>query len=230
LAAGYTGNMKCTIFASTLGGTGNGFPPTTILGSATPISNPVTGSNTFTFSTPITVSRNVQYWVGFMCDSASGTWNLNSGNNALQQTGTSYAAFPTASPVTAISNVAICSWNLTISINYQLVAEAQQDGATSYVYDSTVGDADFYGIAAIAVTPASVVATTVRGFVQKSDAGSRSGAVQLKSGATTVNSGGIALSTSFGWLYRTDQTDPATGAAWTPTGVNNVTIGPVVIS
>jgi len=30
------------------------------------------------------------------------------------------------------------------------------------------------------------------------------------------------------WLWRTDATDPATGAAWTPVAVNNVTVGPVV--
>jgi hypothetical protein len=113
--------------------------------------------------------------------------------------------------------------------NFSQVSEAHQDGATSYVYDATVGDADFYGIAAITGTPASVVAVTTRGFVQKSDAGTRSGAVQLKSGATTVASTTTALPTTFGWLWRTDQTDPATGAAWTPTAVNNVTIGPVVI-
>lgn len=34
--------------------------------------------------------------------------------------------------------------------------------------------------------------------------------------------------TSWGWLWRTDLVDPATGAAWTATGVNNATIGPVV--
>lgn len=111
--------------------------------------------------------------------------------------------------------------------NFSQVSEAHQDGATSYVYDSNVGDADFYGIAAIAGTPASTIAVTTRGFFEKSDAGTRNAAVQLKSGSTTVQSTSTALSTSFGWLWRTDTTDPATGAAWTATGVNNVQIGPI---
>lgn len=112
--------------------------------------------------------------------------------------------------------------------NYTLVNEAHEDGATSYVFSANLNDADFYGIAALAGTPASTIAVTTRGFVEKSDAGTRSGAVQLKSGATTVTSTSTALSTSWGWLWRTDTTDPATGAAWTATGVNNATIGPVV--
>jgi hypothetical protein len=112
--------------------------------------------------------------------------------------------------------------------NFSQVSEAHQDGATSYVFSANVNDADFYGIASIASTPASVVAVTTRGFLQKSDAGAKSAAVQLKSGATTVRSTSTALGTTFGWLWRIDVTDPATGAAWTPTGVNNVTIGPVV--
>jgi hypothetical protein len=80
----------------------------------------------------------------------------------------------------------------------------------------------------LAGTPASTVCVTTRGFLQKSDAGSRNAAVQLKSGSTTVQSPAPALSTSFGWLYRTDMVDPATGAAWSSTGVNNATIGPIV--
>lgn len=112
--------------------------------------------------------------------------------------------------------------------NYTRVNEAQQDGITTYVSDSNVGDADFYSIAATTGTPTSVVCVTTRGLAEKSDAGTRSAAVQLKSGATTVASTSTALNTSFGWLYRTDFNDPNTSAAWTAAGVNGVQIGPVV--
>lgn len=117
---------------------------------------------------------------------------------------------------------------LSGTTNYTQVAEAQEDAASSYVYSSTVSQSDLYGIAALSGTPASTIAVTTRGFVQKSDAGTRGAAVQLKSGATTVQSTSTLLLTSWGWLYRTDLTDPATGSAWTTTGVNNVTIGPIV--
>jgi hypothetical protein len=115
----------------------------------------------------------------------------------------------------------------TGATNFSAVDEPQQNAATDYVFSSTVGQSDLYGIGAITATPVSVVAVTTRGFVQKSDAGTRNGAVQLKSGATTVQSTSTALSTTFGWLWRTDTVDPATSTAWTPVAVNNVTVGPV---
>jgi hypothetical protein len=119
---------------------------------------------------------------------------------------------------------------LSGTTNFSQVNEAQQNALTSYVFDSNPGDADFYGIASIASTPAQVIATVTRAYMQKSDAGTRTAAVQLKSGATTVASPTLTLSSS-GWLWawRTDLTDPNTGAAWTPAAVNNAQIGPVTI-
>jgi hypothetical protein len=112
------------------------------------------------------------------------------------------------------------------------VSEAQQDTTTSYVYDSTVNDADFYTIAAISgSTPSSVVAVTTRAYMQKSDAGSRTAAVQLKSGSTTVASPTITLTTSgWQWAWRTDIVDPNTSSAWLAANVDSVTCGPKVIS
>jgi hypothetical protein len=128
------------------------------------------------------------------------------------------------------SDASVTFTKSTGASNFGCVDEAQQNAATDYVFDANPGDADFYGIASIASTPVSVIATTVRGFMAKSDAGARTAAVQLKSGATTVASPTLSLSTTFGWAWRTDLTDPNTGAAWTPAGVNGVTIGPKVIA
>jgi hypothetical protein len=115
-------------------------------------------------------------------------------------------------------------------LNAGLVNEAQQDSATTYVYSSNVGDTDLYNIAAIAATPASTIAVTTRAFVQKSDAGSRSGKVVLKSGSTTVDTGSAPLSTTWAQMWRTDTVDPATGTAWTAVGVNAAQIGVTISS
>jgi hypothetical protein len=118
---------------------------------------------------------------------------------------------------------------ITTTVNADLVGETLQDGTTTYVYDSTIGHADFYNIAPLSVTPATVVAVVTRGFMEKSDAGFRSGAVQLKSGGSTVAASTLNLATSWLWSWRVDQTDPNTSAAWTPVAVNSVQIGPTVI-
>jgi hypothetical protein len=115
--------------------------------------------------------------------------------------------------------------------NASCVDEPQQNTTTDYVYDSTVNDADFYNIGTIASTPATTIAVTTRGYMQKSDAGSRTAAVQIKSGGTTVASSTLTLTTSgWQWAWRMDLVDPNTSAAWTPAAVNNVTIGPTVIA
>ena len=118
-----------------------------------------------------------------------------------------------------------------MAYNYGAVAEAQQDATTSYVYDSVPGHADFYGIAAIASTPLTTFAVTTRAYAIKSDAGTRTAAVQLKSGSSTVASPTVVLTTSnWQWAWRHDTTDPATGAAWTAAAVNVAQVGPVVIA
>jgi hypothetical protein len=222
----FTGNCKMSIFADIAAGGG----PGAVLGSATPIVNPILGVNTFTFPSPVSVVKGATYWIGVSHDVSANLNYLSVSTNARQSTAVSYASFPVASPTTTtgIAPVGV-SIVITVSTNYDYVNETLQDAAATYVYDSTVGHADFYPIAALPATPASVVAVITRGFMQKSDAGFRSGTVQLKSGATTVAAPTSNLSTSFLWVWRADTLDPATGAAWTPIAVNNVQIGPLVV-
>ena len=76
-----------------------------------------------------------------------------------------------------------------------------------------------------------MIAIVTRAYMEKSDAGTRTAAVQLKSGAATVASPTLTLSNSgWQWAWRMDLTDPNTGAAWTPAAVNSVQIGPKVVA
>lgn len=222
LTLGVTGNMKTSIFAS------SGTQPTSVLGSANVLANPATGVNTLTFGTPVAVVKGTQYWIGFDFDTTGASYTIGSTTPAVTST-TAYASFPVASPVVTTAQAPVyCTVTIATTTNYAMVSETLQDGTTSYVFDSTLNDADFYAIAPLSGTPSATIAVITRGFVQKSDAGTRSGAVQIRSGGTTVASPSTALSTSFGWLWRADVVDPATGAAWTATGVNNCVIGPTV--
>jgi hypothetical protein len=193
------------------------------------LNNLPAGTSTFTFSTPVAIVLGTQYWVGFMTDTAAtNSLAVTSSNlTGLQQGSTSYAAFPTANPATSVANAVIFTVNITptAAVNAPFVAEPQQDAAASYVSSSTVGQTDLYGIAPIAGTPTGIVGVTTRALVQKSDAGTRNVALRLRSGATDVTGTSTALNTTFGWIFRTDTTDPATGAAWTAVAVNNVNIG-----
>jgi len=224
--AGITGRAKMAVYDASGGGglAGN------LLASSVELTNPGVGVNVFTVSGGLTVTRGTVYWVALWSDVSITGIGPTSGsitNTFAASYTTSFPASMVGASNTSVGGMGSQGMNITPT-NATLINETLQDGATSYVYDATVNDADFYTIAALASTPATVVAVTTRGFIQKSDAGTRGAAVQLKSGATTVTSTPTLLSSSFGWLWRTDLTDPATGAAWTAAAVNNVTIGPKV--
>jgi len=225
VATGGTGNMKCAFYDSAR---------SAVVGVASnAVVNPTAGNNTVTFATPVPIVKGTLYHLAFDQD-FSITYNTNTSATSGYSFTTAYASFPAAVPTTATGTAQAqavnCTLSITPTVNADFVNETLQDGTTSYVYDATVNDADFYTIAPIAVTPISVVAVTTRGFLQKSDAGTRGAQVQMKSGATTVGSTPTLLSSSFGWMWRTDLTDPNTSAAWTAATVNNVQIGPRVTS
>jgi hypothetical protein len=226
--AAYTGNVKCSVFADSAGS------PGTVLGSAAnTLANPASGVQTFTFSTPIAVTNGQKIWLGFCYDTAS-AGSITTGASSGGWFGTTaYASFPVASPTGLTANQLVTS-SINFSGNAVLVNEAPQDGGATYVYDSTAGDADFYAIAALPspITPFTTVGTITRAFMQKTDAGSRTGAVQLKSGATVVASPTLSLApgSGFQWASRLDLVDPNTGAAWAAAAVNAAQIGPLVVT
>ena len=224
-SASVTGNMKCAIYSSVAG------VPAAVLGSSGPIVAVAVGNNTFTFTPGVAVTRGQQIWVGVIGD-GGGTWSMQGATSSGATAPMSYATFPLPNP-TATTGAQQTAGSITYNTanNYSSVAEAQQDATTSYVYDSVPGHADLYGIAPIASTPLTTFAVTTRAYAIKSDAGTRTMAVQLKSGATTDASSTVVLTPSgWQWAWKTYTTDPATGAAWTAAAVNLAQCGPVVIA
>jgi|SRR5580765_794509 len=220
---GFTGNCKMAIFTDV------GNNPGAVLGSATPVVNPAGGNNTFTFGTPVSVTRGVQYWFGISHD-VTATVSINTTTIGRTGATVSYASFPVASPSTSTGQYQVGnSVNINTTVNAEMVSEAHQDATATYVYDSVSGHADLYALGSLGTTPIGVVAVTTRAYVQKSDAGFRSGTVQIKSGATTYQTPTVTLGTNFAWTWRTDVLDPNTGAPWTPTNVSALQFGPIVV-
>jgi len=213
------GNVKAAIYDTTR---------QIVLATANMIVNPVVGNNTVTFPTPLPVVKGTVYYLAVNQD-ATQTYNCTGASGNFFTT--PFASFPAASPTLSSGAGPWSFLNITPTVNAEMVNEPQQDGATTYVYDATPGHADLYTVASIPSTPIATIAVTARAFMQKSDAGTRLATVQLKSGATTVSPTAAVLnSSSWGWVWRTDLTDPNTGAAWTAVAVNAAQIGPVVVS
>lgn len=217
-----SGAVKCAIYANSTN------VPVGVLGAAPEVSIPVGGATsvTFTFTPPVAVTAGTTYWVAFAFNTTCTT--IRGGANVAKWTsGISYAAFPQTNPPGlpgSFSNAMYHNYYLTVDFNWQMVSEAQQDSAISYVYSSAAGQSDFYTISAIGATPSTILGVTTRAFMQKSDAGTGIAAVQIKSGGTTLQTN-MVLNTVWGWATRTDLVDPDTGAAWTAVGVNNAQIG-----
>jgi hypothetical protein len=224
--AASTGNMKFALY----NGTG-----TTLLATSNPLANPPLNTATpFTFPTPPAIVKGQTYYLANDQDSTINCNIANTGATPTLSATLAYASFPPATLAgwtSGAANAPNMSVTFTGIANSSLVGEPQQDGVATYVFDSNPGDADLYSIAGAPSTPATVIATVIRGYMQKSDAGTRTAAVRLKSGATTVATPTIVLSNSgFQWAWRMDLTDPATGAAWTPAAVNAAQIGPTVVA
>jgi len=202
-----------------------------VLATSNAVVNPVLGSNTFTFASPPTVVNGTLYYVAMLADTAF-TYNRTStgptGLSVAQSYGSGFPATPNWTVAsTNILNGFIYTITITVT-NAFLVSEALQDASVTYVYDSTVGHTDLYNLAQLPATVSSIVAITTRALMSKSDAGARSGELQLKSGGTTVTTTPLVLPSTWQWNYRTDTVDPNTSSAWTLANANAVQIGPVV--
>ena len=119
-----TSNMKCSIFTS------SGGLPTTVLGSATPITLTGGSTATFIFGTPVPVVKGTQYWIGIDASATSGQW-FNSNTNIGLLSTTAYASFPVATPTTSAASAPNCSIVITGTVNAEAVNETLQDGTTS---------------------------------------------------------------------------------------------------
>jgi hypothetical protein len=104
--------------------------------------------------------------------------------------------------------------------------------AQSQIHSSTVGQEDLYGFPALVTTPSTIYGVAVKGFVAKSDSGARTVSLNMKSGASdsTGSAPSQAMSTTNTWQRSFFDTDPATGLAWTQSGLNNAKSGVSVAS
>ena len=112
--------------------------------------------------------------------------------------------------------------------NFALVDEKPSDGDTTYVTATAVATSDLYDMADLSETPLAIYAVQSSIIGRKDDAATRAVRCNLKSGATTANGTDLGLTTSYVQRVTIYETDPATGAAWTASGVNALQAGPEV--
>jgi hypothetical protein len=187
---------------------------------------------TLPLTTPQSLTAGTAYWIGFMNDTALGI-ALSDATSALSRAAVTFTSgAPSTAPAmtTGIASYYLYG-NLTgVSGNwYEATGQAPNGpaGAPSYVFDATVGHEDLYNFGALSAIPANVYAVALKGYLSKSDSGTKTLSLRMKSGST--DSGGTltgqAPGTTYGWMTTLFETDPNTSAAWTGTALNSATSG-----
>ena len=108
--------------------------------------------------------------------------------------------------------------------NYSYVDDAPFASA-DYVGVTTTGAGDTYAMADVPAATSSVKGIQTTLFAAKSDAGTKSIKPRIRSGGTTYVGSATALGTSYTSIQEIRETDPATSAAWTASGVNAIEAG-----
>lgn len=114
--------------------------------------------------------------------------------------------------------------------NYSRVNETLVDGDTSYVSSATPGQQDLYTVSALPVVPATIYGVQRVDFARKTDANPRTIYQTVKSGVTTDQGTAKSLVTDYARLERMLLVDPNTSAAWTPSAISALLIGPNLAS
>ena len=221
----FTGHVKVAIYDDT--GTAGAFGAPIAVSDE--VTNPSSGTVTFTFSTPARVLASGTYFLGIMADA---TMSLGGSNTAAGKTfAATYPTFPTNPGTLAANAGTVYGISINTPDNYTEVDEATHDSDTSYVYSAVTDALDLYEIEDLAFTPASIVAIATKGYMNKDNTGPRTAAAAIKSGSTTSVGTSQSISTTRQPIPPTFYaTDPDTSAAWTAAGVNALQVGPKVVS
>jgi hypothetical protein len=109
--------------------------------------------------------------------------------------------------------------------NWMAVSENPADDDSSYNLDATPGDIDLFGFPNLPAGVQNIAAVDNVARIRKDDAGTRSAATQMHSGATNATGSTVPLSSTYIYLDTIQETDPNTSAAWVATNLNSATFG-----
>jgi hypothetical protein len=117
----------------------------------------------------------------------------------------------------------------TSPTNWQSVANATQDGDTTYVASPTTGQTETYKYASLPNSASQVLAVVATPVARKDDSGARVLGTHVRSNSTEADASTTSvLSTSYVTFEHVMETNPTTSAPWTVTDVNNAEYGPKI--
>jgi hypothetical protein len=221
-AVAMTGSVRTALYAVDAA-TGK---PGTLLATSATVVNPGTGPIDFAVSAGPTLSSAQSYYLAIQGNAVWTVSGRTAGNPSVYRQAVTFVSGPPVSGLAAGTTAGISvAITATVTDAVAAVNDPGGNGDVDYLFDATVGHEDLYALADLPTTPAAIIGVVAKAFLKKSDAGSRNGAVRLRSGGTDVQGADTVLSSSYTYLARVDAVDPATGAAWTPAAVNALQVG-----
>jgi hypothetical protein len=109
--------------------------------------------------------------------------------------------------------------------NWQCVAEASEDGDTTYAFSSVVGNKDLYAHQLSPANSGRIYATQECIVSRKTATGSRLLIPTVLSGATANDAASQAQSETYAFYLNVRETDPNTGGAWAKTTLDAAYFG-----
>lgn len=177
-------------------------------------------------------ANNIASWAASTAMTVGQTIQDSNGNlqRVVAVTGDAKTGTPTAPTWATSTGVNTTDNHVTWSClgalsQYKLVNEnTTPDGDYSYISSNNVGDISRFTFPAI--TGPTIKTVMIWANARKDDGGYRTIQGSVKSGATTVATGtDVPLGGNYQSLLLQQATDPATGVAWTSTGVNAAEFG-----
>lgn len=117
----------------------------------------------------------------------------------------------------------------TGATNFSCVDETINSTA-DYVSGSSASLVDQYGNSGFVTTPSAILGVAVRMIGVKLDAGTRTVGTRINSGGTTVDSTGVAISTTQQVIAVDYHQDPNTSATWSAAAVAALLFGPRIVT
>lgn len=114
--------------------------------------------------------------------------------------------------------------------NYNCVNESSMDSDTTYNADATTGHIDTFSFGNMSSTPVTVFGVQTSLVARKDDAGSHTASALFRAGSTDYAQTAQSVPSSYAWLLTINETNPATGSAWTASEINALEAGYKLVS
>ena len=186
------------------------------------------------FGSPPSLTGGTPYWIGFITDTDLQLYRTDLTSPGVKATNSYGSGAPGTCPSMTTGEPHWQMWgNCTGSaVNWVSENLNPQIGDLSSVTSSTVGNEDLYSFPALSTVPTAIYAASVKGYVRKTDIGSRTVDLRMKSSSSDSagSNAGQAPATSYQWMGSYFETDPHTSSAWTYSGINAAVSGVKVAS